>query len=298
MRYKDDHECEAALETEYSCPPHPQRRVLYVVFHGDFVFIDNHKAGARFIRVLAPQMDEHVYMAGPWLAERNIPRGTILGLDPNSVEGTGQETIHHHPDQFLIFVNAPGNSEAQPHFELLLPRPDAILKSQLVTFDGSLVVIETPGVEFEAPDRSLDLRPVFQYYLPDPGSSPPPSLPSLMIPEGYGDATMNWIASESCPGYYSLHIFAEADRNFGPGHSRMAFRESAMLLGLEADLDIFQDGNVCQPIRILGLHPDENALSLKDRICILENLKSRIHLHAKARGAEWINTGDCGPIGA
>jgi hypothetical protein len=290
-----NHECEAALETDYCCPPRAEQPILYVVFHGDFVFVDNHKAGARFIRVLAPQMDEHVYMAGPWLAERNIPMGTILELDPDSVKGTGQETIHHHTDQFLIFDSAPGNPEAQPHFEILLPRPDAILKSEIVTFDPSMVVIETPGVTFEAPDVSLDLRPVFQYYLPDPGSTP---RPSLMIPEGYGNPAMSWIASESCPGYYSLHIFAETDRNFGPGHSRMAFHESAKLLGFAADLDIFQDGKTTGTGRIHGLHPDENGLALKDRVCILENLDSRIHLHVKARESLWINTGDCGPIGS
>lgn len=293
MSSRDDHNCVAALEKEYYCPAPAEPPVLYVVFHGDFVFIDNHKAGAKFIRVLAPQMDEHVYMAGPWLAERNIPRGAVLELDRKILQGLGQETIHNHTDQFLIFDNAPGNPEAQPHFELLLPRPDAILKSQIVTFDQSLVVIETPGVSFEAPDVSLDLRPVFKYCL---SASTPPF---LMIPEGYGDPTMKWTASESCPGYYSLHIFAESDRNFGPGHSRMAFRESALLLGIEADLDIFQDGNIEDAKPIQGLHPDEHAVSLKDRVCILENLQPRIHLQAKEdRQPRWINSGDCGPIGA
>jgi hypothetical protein len=129
---------------------------------------------AKFIRVLAPH--EHVYMAGPWLAERNVPRGTILKLDQDNIVGAGQETIHHHTDQFLIFDNAPGNPEAKPHFELLLPRPDAILKSEVVHFDSSMVVIDTPGVAAEARAASLDLRPVFKYYLPIPRSPPSPRL--------------------------------------------------------------------------------------------------------------------------
>ena len=295
MRSGNDHECEAKLEKEHKCPARPKQPVLYVVFHGDFVFIDHHQAGAKFIRVLAPEMDEHVYMAGPWLAERNIPRGTVLELDRNSVQKTGRESIHNHTDQFLIFDNTPGNPEAQPHFELLLLRPDAILRSQTVTFDRSLVVIETPGVSFEAPDECLDLRPVFQYNLTNPDSAPP----RLVIPDGCGNPAMSWIASESCPGYYSLHIFAESDRNFGPSHSRMALHESARLLGMEADLDLFQDGSIGEAKAILGLHPDENGLSLKERICILENLEPRIHLHVKDElGLDWINAGDCGPIGA
>jgi len=282
---------------------------LYVVFHGELIFTD--VRSSSFIRVRTPQMHEHVFMAGPWLGERHIPAGAMLQL--YGAEIGGQDSIHNHLDQFVIFQNPPGNPDAMPYFEILLPRPKSILSGRLVDFDPTALVIDTPGVTFETnnkrPPSSLDLYPIFQY---DLSSS---EVPFLGVREGDGDSFPQWPSSMGTPGYYSLHIYAESDQDLGAAHSQMAFRESAMLLGVEADVEPVVPGQLRDPTDYIpGLLQVEYSMALRDRVVTMALLGQQMRqgepLQFVPQAAQshptaekkvihllWLDPGSCGPIG-
>jgi hypothetical protein len=285
-----------------------QYGTLYVVFHGELIFTD--VPSSSFIRVRTPHMDEHVFMAGPWLGERHIPAGAMLHLI--GVGTGGKDSIHKHLDQFVIFKNPPGNPDAMPYFEILLPRPKRIHKGDLINFDQSALVIETPGVTFETQDGmppcSLDLRPIFEYHL---SSSEPPF---LAVCEGDGDDFPIWPSLVGEPGYYSLHVFAESDQDLGAGHSQMAFRESAKLLGVEADVEPAVSVLAKRQVPrsdINGLLKEEHCLPLRDRVVTMAALGQELRqhqpiqfcvqhapLHPTKHGVLlWLDAGSCGPIG-
>jgi len=295
------------MHSETEIQDKPVYGTLYVVFHGELIFTD--VRSSYFIRVRTPHMDEHVFMAGPWLGEQQIPAGAMVQLF--GAEVVGRDSIHHHLDQFVIFRNPPGNPDAKPYFEILLPRPKQILKGQLVQFDPLALVIDTPGVTFETegdyPPSSLDLHPIFQYDLSSPHT------PFLAVRDGDGDDFPKWPSSLGMPGYYSLHVFAESDQDLGPGHTQMAFRESAMLLGVEADVEPIQAGKLQDPTdHIPGLLQVEYGMSLRDRVVKMAELGQQMRrnqpIQFRPQPAQqhptktpiypsWLDPGSCGPIG-
>ncbi len=204
--------------------------ILYVVFHGDVVFVDKHDQ--NFIRVLTADNPDHVKMAGPWLGERSIPPGSQLKLFGDLTVGHG--SIYHHRDRFVIFSHAPGNPTAKPYFDLVFPRPSAILPGDVVGLDpmqGTIEIIGPYGVGFDTPDgkqpAQVDLSPVFKYEftgeVPYLGISPDPT-----------DDLPRWEAQEGLPG----EIFPPRLRTRRPlrdfAHVRMAFVMAADLLGVWA----------------------------------------------------------------
>ena len=50
-------------------PKRASKNILYVVFHGELAFFEH--SSTKSICVYAPVVDTHLYMAGPWLAEKH-----------------------------------------------------------------------------------------------------------------------------------------------------------------------------------------------------------------------------------
>ncbi len=184
------------------CPDPPTRNTLYVVFHGELAFVDIQ--GAEYIRVYAPKVPTHIYMAGQWLGENQIPLDTTLALV--GVYDGGASTAHSK------IISLGQQSESRPvaaHFEIRLPRPDKILNGYVIPLSTGDFTI---GRKNPAPINVLemDLRPIFQYtmrenraYLCD--------LDDVSDLDNESDNSKNWAAGLGCPGYYALHIFAEED---------------------------------------------------------------------------------------
>jgi hypothetical protein len=202
---------------------------LYLVLHGEFAIID--VKGAPGISVLAAAIDEHVYMAGAWLGERHVPRGTTLTLS-----GVTGETAPDKSAMENIFIAFDGvTSKADSAWmELRLPRPAAVFPYQQRKVPQNPITFNGPaGVTFLLPPAATPIAPVFQYVLTDANSAP-----FLHDIDGV-KGMQKWDAGASYnrDGSYSLHVFAEIDSKPPDGtHAAMAFRMTAQLMGVDASL--------------------------------------------------------------
>ena len=202
---------------------------LYLVLHGEFAIIDI--AGATGITVLAPAMDEHAYLAGPWLGERHVPQGTTLGLSANVKPG--DDTFASKG--FITFSGvSPDRNSAW--MELRLPRPLAVLACETrVLAKGSITINGPTGVTLQPLPSSVAIVPVLQYALAD-------STPPFLFDVNAMEAPRKWEAGgsagkkvEKC---FSLHVLAEVDLdpNDNGVHVAMAFQMAAKLMGVDASI--------------------------------------------------------------
>jgi hypothetical protein len=294
--------------------------ILYVVFHGELAFYDTWDSDC--IRVYAPVVYanatapsasqiasgttppfippvlSHTYMAGRWLGEREIPRGSTLQL--NGVVA-GRATISQSK-----IVRLGQNSEPRPasaYFEIRLPRPHEILDGYIIDCAGAIVINDAPSAVQE-----MDLRPVFKYrmkedyaWLTDLDNCPD------------HDPLRNWGAGIGIPGYYSLHIFAEEDDLFSDpdeSHARNAFATAGHVLGVN-QLFVNPRGTLKGAGSYPGLNPLEVSLTLAQRTQGLAFLGQQLrqgHKHLVWGYDESFTTEDgmrfvsgthssCGPVG-
>ncbi len=245
--------------------PRPERNVLYLIFHGELAFFDS--PGSDRIRVFAPPVPTHTYTAGSWLAERRIPQGTTMQLIGVC---SGDKSIRDDPN----FVLLNQNSEARPagaHFEVRLPRPDEILDGFVIGIDEGAIKINKKPI----PNRQMDLRPIFKYTMKRDKAY----LSDLDHDADDSPDDPNWGAREGCPGYYSLHIFAEEDSVLTDidNHAEAAFSQAGHVLGVNnVEADDSKNKGPKKASDIPGLDPSEFLLTLAARTKILADIGAQL----------------------
>jgi hypothetical protein len=195
---------------------------LYVIFHGAWAFVDNLNPDDGFIYACAPKITDHVYKAGSWCQEKDIPEGAQLTLTLSPVPQTctvpcglsaSGDTIWNHGDRMLLFPMQCGLPAGASYVKVRLPRPATIFPEMY--YRGLQVRFETAASAVAAP---ISLVPVFAYTL-DAGSVP--------VLKNEGDGTVFWTA----PGdnIITLHFFAAEESD--SGNPPQDFKTVAALLG-------------------------------------------------------------------
>lgn len=208
----------APTDTDYS-------KTLYVIFHGAWAFVDN-ASDTQYIHAFAADVPEHVFMAGSWLAEKKIIRGSTLLLGGAFGEpdcNTGRCGCIRDPANAGGFVLFPPRQACTvgAYAEIRLPRPTRIWPELVV-----------PGVDVTIPDgamqsNNLGLVPVFEYKIP----CGPPTL--RLLPDD-PQAPNFWCGDSPGEGLATtLHLFA-ADDDRKREQQQPDFEAAAKLLGFNA----------------------------------------------------------------
>src|ERR1017187_80506 len=237
---------------------------LYMVLHGELAIFDGTSNGkpSDYICVYAPDLIEHVYMAGPWMGEQRIPRGTTLEL--TGVLG-GADTIANYKDRYLVFQGGRCNP-ASSYMEIRLPRPRRIWPANLTALVSGLVTVTTPGVSI-APPKGMNYSPniamccVFEYAIDGQAW---PRLNCIAGPPM--DTSPAWGAGKRANNSYSLHLFAEGDAIENVLHTQRSFSLAAQILGATATLASYDKKpgpTLTVPSDLLG---DETSMTLAARI--------------------------------
>ncbi|HEU4983919.1 MAG TPA: hypothetical protein VFT88_14665 [Acidobacteriaceae bacterium] len=196
---------------------------LYVIFHGAWAFVDNLNPDDGFIYAYAPQISGHVYKAGSWCQEKDIPQGAQLALTVSPVPqtstvpcslGASGDTIWNHGDRMLLFPMQCRLPAGASYVRVKLPRPATIYPEMY--YRGLQVRFETAASAVAAP---ISLVPVFGYTL---DAEPAPVL------KNDGDGTTFWAP---VPGddIATLHFFAAEETD--SGSPSQDFNTVAALLG-------------------------------------------------------------------
>ena len=293
--------CEASAPTD---------NILYVVFHGELAFYDNWDS--EYIRVFAPVVDTHIYMAGPWLAEHHIPRGTTMKLlNVQSGEGSLSDS------KIIRLGQGCEPRPASAHFEIRFPRPHRILPGFVIKVPQGAIKITPPqnpacesGSTIPLDFDTMDLRPVFEYkmtsgiaYLSDldNDSDDLPSCP-------------NWGSGAGLNRFHSLHVFAEEDSFLTDDdeHAAVAFGKCGQVLGVNGLTVHDRPSESSKGCCIPGLHPSEHNFTLPERSKALADLGVQLrqgkdshlqwHEHASSTSAKPDRAhaqgqASCGPVG-
>lgn len=245
-------------------------KTLYVVFHGEIAFFDSRDTEQN-IQAFAPEMDIHVYMAGPWLGEHLIPKGLTLGLSG----------VHHGAADFVkdglktvTFTGASLTKNAR-HMHLDLPRPDGIYYGGLMYVEPKKTSVSgDQTVDFPMPKEAggkavTAVSIVFKYRV-KAGATPEFYVKDGELMPGFEPS---WIA-DGTDDYLVLHVFAESDTIPGAMHIQMASEASAALLGVKAtvSVDATSDYVKMDKSPLPGLTRDEIRLTLADRECATTDL--------------------------
>ncbi|MGO4880431.1 MAG: hypothetical protein ACLP59_06360 [Bryobacteraceae bacterium] len=226
-----------------------QTRTLYVVLQGEFVLYrkkapDNETDDT--LRILAPLLPEHRYLAGPWLTDwknaEELPRRLCLrnAIGDHKDKGTGQHSPRSIPENNTDIIMALGEEAPQPQharLEIEAPLPLAILSGAIEATDKSVVI-----TVFE-PDGGMRYPPVPKY----------PSVISILVYKWYADhrpyffneeydieeCRRRWTSGGPSDQFQSLNIYASADNSGWETaiHAKQAFHAASHLLGVDAEID-------------------------------------------------------------
>jgi hypothetical protein len=173
---------------------------LNVLFHGLFVFYDKPDE----IEVLIPDMgDDHVYRAGEWLGELELPRSK----DPYVLSGVSGDGGTFTPAMNLIVADAPpSNGDDGVYARIQVPRPNKITSLRQVQLRADCVT--GPDKDLIAPS-TISAEQVFTYDIDDGD----PTNVKL------GDHYMTNSAQQFGNDFFmNLHILAEPDHLVRPQH--------------------------------------------------------------------------------
>jgi hypothetical protein len=272
--------------SEYEHVPHFR---FYLVLKGEIgIFTDKAKG---YLRLLAPEVPVHAYVAGPWLGEAQIPRHSVLQLE-NVV--AGHATPADYPDFLLILPHTEPHPE-RSYFEIIVPFPKAILpgaeqdasgmKVTVINDDGSTELIPMPDQTCLAAILVYEWDGTNEPFLSDSKSG------------------RKWLSGGKLHFYRSLHVCAsgetEEEEESLP-HAQIAFHKAAAALGVDATIDFGGGGNITPTNPPQGLSFHEINLSY------FETLELRQALGELLEGGPGVIPtvgplhflgGNCGPIG-
>ncbi|HTX35195.1 MAG TPA: hypothetical protein VME43_09240 [Bryobacteraceae bacterium] len=209
-------------------------------------------------------MQEHVYMAGPWLGEQRIPNSLTLRLD--GVLSSGRESMADHADEFVVFKGGVANPSLSC-LEIRLPRPKCITSTLFQGLANNAITFAPGSVSLLGPPAKMTQCCVFEYAV----SPKDQFVPRLTLIGGPTLGTdPQWIAGQNPTtgsGAYSLHVYAEADAvENSPDHPAMVFYLAAGILGAAAQLRPAQTKPQAASSLPANLAPEEATYTLESRI--------------------------------
>jgi hypothetical protein len=207
---------------------HGTGHLLYVVLQGEFVlYADEY---AKQLRILAPELKDHVYLAGPWLGE--TPIDPHLKLCLTNVIG-GKATPQDDESQKL-FLRLPGGKlcPEKARIDITAPLPIAILAGRRETTDTVKITIKGQDPQ-AASSPNPTIVPILVYEW-DP-LKPLPLLTECTKPSG--DTEPKSFSPGGDVPHKSLHLYASGLEPEDKPHAQHAFSAAARLLGLDATID-------------------------------------------------------------
>ena len=248
----------------------PEAVKLYMIFHGEMLFVDD---GTDLLHILVPQVDEHVYLAGPFLGESAVPPKSKLRLWGCA---TGDASPCDDPHSIAL-RNLPIKPDAKPLFELSAPKPDRIHSGRSYKVDSSTNFfsnLDPTGAAQHVPTDTLNIHPVFEYRLSN-------CLPALGLPylggleddPGQEPARgRRWSAGRGRDGVLSLHLYAEEDRDVDPQHTTNGLQAAGDLIGLKIALNPGATGKNPTCDQVDGLRHEEIFYPLAQRLLNVADL--------------------------
>jgi hypothetical protein len=264
---------------------------FYLVLKGEIaIFTDNDN---DCLKLLAPDIPEHAYAAGPWLGEAQIPSGLTLQL--KNVQG-GRKTPADYPDLLVNLSNTTAHPELA-RFEIDVPFPHEILAgAEQNTSSMSVIVTNPDGSTSPLPKmpKQTCLAAILVYnwdgvhapFLVDPVSG------------------RQWLSGGKQPLYRSLHVAAAGETAAAeeqPDHAKVAFHKAAAVLGVNAAIDFGGGGDITLTTAPPGLSFFEVNLSYFETLQLGQTLGEileggRSQLPDPPTTMKFLG-GNCGPIG-
>jgi hypothetical protein len=117
----------------------PQPGTLNLIFHGLYVFT----AQGTGLRVLAPRISFHSYLAGDWLGEDELASDSYSVRVPGRRTNTG---LSFPPSDMITVAKDPATIDPGfIHHNINVPQPDQILLQQRARLRPSHFEVNTPG---------------------------------------------------------------------------------------------------------------------------------------------------------
>ena len=233
------------------------RQTLYVIFHGAIAF---YQTDTSILALIADLGSDHQYLAGSWLAEQELERGSVhalTGVQAGAAKfgspifpAADVDCTGHHCDAMGSQAMGPN----APYAILQFPLPCQVTPMfEAVLADGSI-----QGVNGE---QRIPFTPVFQYTV-----NGKPRLGSHWPGDGIEPS------SEADLQYRTLHVFAENPVPLGMfrrTHVSTAFGRACGLLGRTASFTEKLSVSLPDPLPPL-------PCGLEDRIFEFQPLDQRI----------------------
>jgi hypothetical protein len=245
-------------------------RILYVVLQGEFALYhetadkaDDHD----HLWILAPEIQGHVYKAGPWVTEdgtptdwRRVPEIQCHNLKLRHAVGDAKSTVdgrhrsgsipEENVDTFMrVWEQNPGNGRSNrrasarelARLSIRVPMPLAILPGLIQTSESVFVQVKEQNGSYTYPpvphNPAVIQILVYKWYK---GKRP------YLLGETPGSETIRYtIESGGSEQYQSIQIYASSESEEqengrtkrGKRHAQHAFHKAAELLGVNADID-------------------------------------------------------------
>jgi hypothetical protein len=263
---------------------------FYLILKGE-VAIFTDLANKR-LRLLAPDLPEHAYVAGAWLGEAQIPKNLTLEL--KDVQ-PGTKTPADYPDMLMILPDTKPHPELA-YFEIDVPFPKEIL----------------PGAEQDVSGMKVTIFDSGGIGKPIPKMPKRTCLASILVYEWDGrsqpflldhQSGRKWFCGGKIALYRSLHVCAAGETKASeedPLHARNAFHTAASLLGVNAQIDFGGGGEITPTNPPPGLSFHEINLSyfetLELRQALGEVLEGGAGVVPQAGQVIHFIRGNCGPL--
>jgi hypothetical protein len=258
---------------------------LYVIFHGAWAFVDN-AAETDCIHAYAADIGEHVFMAGSWLGETKILRGSTLLL--KGAKGTPTDgkcdCLRNHETGIVLFpkeIACPVGAYA----EIRLPRPTKIHTEIVVSGVNATI---TSGQYQDPVTQNLGLVPVFEYAF-DPNV---PAGAQLFSIPGIEGRDPFWTADPvDDDGVTTLHLWAADDtlRKDAPRD----FEAVAKLLNFTIDLGKSVEASSVYSVQTPGLKGKrsfEITTYLQDRVSSLHEIGKQMQSQGLSGTFTWVTS--------
>jgi hypothetical protein len=174
--------------------------VFYLILKGEIAI----SVGSDGLLLLAPELPEHSYAAGPWLAETHVPRHAKLELRGATGSGCPPTNL----SELVITLPNPEPHPGRARFQVSVPFPRDILpgavaptKDMHITVvhdDGSTVAVKPPDATCVVMILVYDWDGLNQPFLCEPGHCDPTK-------------DRIWPAGGRVPCYRSLHVCASGE---------------------------------------------------------------------------------------
>lgn len=250
--------------------PLPQR--LYVVLHGLISLVQEGTSG--FQALVLDMGDEHRYLVGNWLLEKEIAKGAseqLVGVDTPAVGAT----LDPQKNAIVTISTLPDSSHPKVRAVFKLPPPEAIFHLTVGDFQGA--ALQDTDNKLKAQPKSMAGVRVFKYSLQDPSAVKLGSLwscPATMQVKGQRVAV--------------LHIYSQPGVEMTPAaaiaHNRNEFESSASLLGAQLALTTPVTRALMDDSALVPLLKGETT-------CLSRREKAVLALVGEARNEVFVGTG-------